>query len=226
MAESSFYANVRWVGWEVGWRFMILVSMFLIGFVYWNWLTAIQALIIPDMPGGTNGPWLIRPDLSFHFGATAVLFVVTVVPLARLLQQLRQREDNRGKSADPGADRRRRLLIIKGNLLGIFYVVALGFSLLSWTVIEEKGIQQRLPWTTRSYSYADITELECIPDGEWNESAKQKGPWYKVKFKSGQILEMSLNNEGETREELSTISKFIADRSGREWAKRADARRE
>ena len=169
---------------------------------------------------------MIRPELSFHFGATAVLFVVTIVPLARLLQQLRQREYARQQSAYPSGSQQRRYLILKGNLLGILYAIALGFYLLSWTVVGEQGIQQRLPWTTRSYSYADITGLENIPDGEWSESVKQKGPWYSVKFKNGQSLTMNLNNEGTTREELTKISTYIAERSGREWAKRSDVRHE
>jgi hypothetical protein len=68
---------------------------------YWFILPVIQSLIIPNAPGGRNGPWVVRPILAFHFGAMAVMAAVTLSLISRPLQRVWAREDSALKT-DPG----------------------------------------------------------------------------------------------------------------------------
>jgi hypothetical protein len=116
-------------------------------------------------------------------------------------------------------------LLFKGLLLLAVYATGLVFYLFSWTIVGPAGIEQRLPWTMLHHEYEDIVSLEMIPDGQRSESIRQNGPWYSIKFKSGRSITLSPDNEGITREELIAMSAYIADRAGRTWLRRSDARR-
>jgi hypothetical protein len=197
------------------------------GICYWFLLPAIQSLIIPNAPGGRNGPWVLRPIVAFRFGAMAVMAAVTVPLLTRPLRRMWAREDAAlGTRYDPFHNRpgKRVLLVVQGFLLLAIYASALLFYLFSWEIIGPDGIEQRLPWTTRHHSFQDIVSLETIPDGERSESITQEGPWYRITFKSGRSISWGSDNEGCTRDELSAMATFIADRSGRAWARRRDSR--
>jgi hypothetical protein len=201
--------------------------MAIVGVGYWFILPAIQALIIPNAPGGNSGPWVVRPILAFHFGAVAVMAAVTLPLLARPLQQLWKHEDAAlGTRYAPfhGRPVKRGLLLIKGFLLLAIYASGMVFYLFSWTIIGPDGIEQRLPWTTLNHSFQDVVTLEKIPEGERSDSIKQNGPWYSIKLKSGRSITLSDNNEGITSDELRALAAYIADRSGRTWARRSDAR--
>jgi len=194
---------------------------------YWFILPVIQSLIIPNAPGGRNGPWVVRPILAFHFGAMAVMAAVTLSLISRPLQRVWAREDSAlGTRYDPfhGQTVNRGLFAVKVFLLLAIYASALVFYLFSWTKIGPDGIEERLPWTTRNYSFQDIVSLETIPDGERSESITQNGPWYSIEFKSGRSITLSDDNEGSMLDELRAMTAYIADHSGQRWVRRSDAR--
>jgi hypothetical protein len=67
--------------------FIFVALLVVVGGCYWFILPAIQSLIIPNAPGGRNGPWVVRPVLAFHFGAAAVMSAVTLPFITRPLQR-------------------------------------------------------------------------------------------------------------------------------------------
>ena len=209
-------------------RVFIRIAMCAIaGVGYWFILPAIQSLIIPNTPGGKNGPWVLRPILAFRFGALVVMTAVTLPLITWPLEKIWTREDAAlGTRYDPFHDRPGKLasLVVKGLLLMVVYASALVFYLLSWEIIGPDGIEQHLPWTTLHHSFQDIEVLETIPDGDRSDSLDKNGPWYSIKLKSGRSISFSEDNEGCTREELSAMAAFIADRSGRAWVRRTDSR--
>jgi hypothetical protein len=207
--------------------FTKFVIFAIVGACYWFMLTGIQALIIPNAPGGPNGPWVVRPILAYHFCAMAVMTAVTVPFIIRPLQRVWTHEDAAlGAQHDPihGRPRMRVLFFVKGFLLLAVYAAGLVFYLFSWTIIGPEGIEEKLPWTTLKHSFRDIGSLETIPDGQRSESLRQDGPWYCINLKSGRSIDLSDGNEGCTRDELSAMTTFIADRSGLAWRRRSDAR--
>lgn len=207
--------------------FISVVILAIVSVCYWFTLPALQSLIVPSVPGGRNGPWVLRPILAFHFGAVVVMASVTVPLITWPLWKVWAREDaTLGTRYDPfqGRPVKRALLVVKSLLLLAIYAAALLFYLLSWEVIGPQGIEQRLPWTTLNHSFQDISSLETIPNGERSESIRQDGPWYSVKFKGGRSFTLSEDNEGTTHEELTAMTAFIAERSGLVWARRSDAR--
>jgi hypothetical protein len=205
------------------WRAVLIVPIFLVAAVcYWFILPVIQWLIIPNAPGGGNGPWVVRPIVAFHFGAMVVLSAVTLPLITRLLKVWR-RDPALGTQHDRSLIR--VPLIAKGLLLLAVYAIGLVFYLFSWNMIGPDGIEEHLPWTTRKHSFQDIVSLETIPDGERSESIHQDGPWYSIKFKSGPSITLSPDNEGSTDDELRAMATYIADRSGLTWERRSDAQK-
>ena len=209
-------------------RAVIGIAIFVaVGACYWFLLPGIQSRIIPDAPGGTNGPWVLRPIFAVHFGAVAVMTTLTMPFIAGPLRRKWQHEDAAlGSRYDPfaGQSVKNVLFLLKGTVLILVYTSALMFYLLSWVTIGSDGIEQHLPWTTLHHSFQDIESLETIPDGERSESIKQNGPWYSVKLQSGRDITWSLENEGITQDELTAMAAFVADRSGLAWERRRDTR--
>jgi hypothetical protein len=230
MTDFMSSSNARDFSGANAMRVVVFVATSAIVFVgYWLMLPRIQSLIIPSISGGDKGPWLVRPDLGFHFGAAAAMAGVTVPVLTWPLDQIWKREDGTlGTRYDPlqKIPAARGILLVKAFFLLAVYVTGLVFYLFSWTLIGPGGIEQRLPWTTRKHSYQDIVWLETIPDGERSNSIAQDGPWYLVRLKDGQSITLSHENEGVTAEELRAMTTYIADRSGIRWARKNDSRRD
>lgn len=198
-----------------------------VGACNWLLLPVIQSLIIPKAPGGANGPWVIRPILAFHFGAMAVMTAVSLPMLLAPLQRRWKRDDTAaGTRYDPFPNRplKRIPIIVAGLLLLLVYGAGLLFYLFSWTTIGPEGIVERLPWGTRHRAFQDIESLETIPDGMRSDALKKNGPWYRIKLRSGRIIDLSLDNEGLTSEDLTAVTAFVAARSRVAWARRTDAR--
>ena len=194
---------------------------------YWFILPGIQSQIIPDAPGGTNGPWVLRPIFAFRFGALAVMASVTFPIIVGLLERRWKHGDAASESGyDLFAGRpvERARFVFKGVLLLIIYAAALMFYLLTWETIGPDGMERHLPWTTLHHSFQDIASLETIPDGERSDSLKQNGPWYSINLRSGRSITWSLDNEGITQDELTAITTFVAQRSGLAWVRRSDTR--
>jgi len=207
--------------------FIMLGILAIAGICYWFILPTVQSLVIPAVPGGRNGPWLVRPILAFHFGAVAVMATVTVPFLTRPLRKLWSQEDaSLGTRYDPFHDQTagRFLFVIKGSLLLVVYALGLIFYMFSWSTIGPDGIEERLPWKTRKHPFRDIVWLEMIPKGERSESIRQNGPWYSVQFRGGRYMTLSGDNEGCGPDELRAITAYIAERSQLKWERRRDAR--
>jgi hypothetical protein len=211
------------------WRvFMTAPILAVVGVCYWFILPVIQSLIIPNAPGGENGPWVVRPILAFHFGAMAVMSAATLPVVLQLLRKACGSKDAAlGAQYDPlhGRPLIRGLLFFKAFLLFAVYASALVFYLFSWKMIGPDGIEEHLPWTTRKHSFQDIVSLETIPDGERSESIRQDGPWYSIKFKNGPPITLSEDNEACTHDELLAMTTYIADRSGLKWERKSDAQK-
>jgi hypothetical protein len=204
-----------------------IAILVVVGACYWFMLPAIQSQIIPDAPGGTNGPWVLRPIFAFRFIAVGVMASVTLPFITGPLRRKWKHEDAAtGSRYDPFAGRPvdRSFFMFKGVLLLIIYAAAPVFYLLSWETIGPGGIEQHLAWTTRHHSFQDIASLETIPDGERSESINRDGPWYSIRLRSGRSITWSLDNEGITQDELTAITTFVAQRSGLEWVRRSDTR--
>jgi hypothetical protein len=209
--------------------FLLFATLAAVGGAYWFLLPGIQTLFIPSAPGGVVGPWVIRPIVAIHAGAAAVMACVTVPLILGPLQRRWQHEDAAlGTRYNPLHDRplARAGYTVKGWLLVVIYAFALVFYLFSWTTIGPDGIEERVPWTTRTRSFQNIKSLETIPVGQRSDSIAQPGPWYSMNFRSGGSLTLSLDNEGTTPEELTAITSLIAKQSGLAWLPRPDARPE
>ena len=110
-------------------------------------------------------------------------------------------------------------------ILGLIYAAALLFYLFSWAFIGPAGIEQRLPWGHNDHSFDQITSLEMIPGGMRSDKLVKNGPWYSVEFAdNSRSFTFGDDNEGCSEAELSAMAKFIAQRSGKLWRVRADAR--
>lgn len=226
MSQTETPQNLRGFSRTDASRAFIIVPMLgAVGAGYWFLLPVIQSLIIPSAPGGREGPWVVRPILAAHFGATAVLAAVTLPLITGPLRALWKREDAAlGTQFDPYRDQpvKHGAMVVKGLLLAI-YASGLVFYLFSWTKIGPDGIEQHLPWATLHHAFEDIESLEMIPEGGRSNSMKQDGPWYSVTFPSGRFLTLSTDNEGTSRDELRAMAAFIAKRSRLDWARKREA---
>src|SRR6266566_9497483 len=160
-----------------GKRSIIMVAIFaLVGGCYWFMLPGVQSQLVPNAPGASAGPWVLRPILAFHFGAVAVMASVSLPVIARPLRSRWRREDAAlGTRYDYFHARpvTRFVFISRGILLLLIYASGLTFYLFSWTAIGPAGIEQRLPWGTLHHSFGDIMSLEVIPAGERSDAMKQ-----------------------------------------------------
>src|SRR6266480_4844722 len=78
-----------------------------VGVCYWFLLPVVQSLIFPRTPGGTTGPWMVRPILAMHFCAVAAMTCVTAPIISRRLRRRWKREDaTMGSRYDPFPGRR------------------------------------------------------------------------------------------------------------------------
>jgi hypothetical protein len=208
---------------------MVLVLAIMLAATACNWLllAAIQWLIIPKATGGKDGPWVIRPILALHFGGAAVMAAFTLpVILMPMKRRWKRADAESGTRYDPFHNRpvKRIIIFVQGTVLLFVYGACLVFYLLSWTTIGPDGITERVPWGTRHHSFKDIESLERIPDGMRSEALTQNGPWYNIKLRGDRRIDLSLDNEGVTLDDLTAMTDFVAVRSGRSWATRSDAR--
>lgn len=193
----------------------------------WFVLPVIQSWIIPRAPGGVHGPWVIRPEGSLHFAATAISTAVTA---AFIFQPLKKRwrhvDAERGTEWRPHSGRpvRRALFLLKALFLSVIYAFGFALYIFSWTTIGPSGIEQRLPWTKLAFTFHDIAALETIPEGDRSESIQQNGPWYAIHFKTGRYIALSEDNEGLSPDELRSIVAFVAEGVGLDWKPREDSR--
>lgn len=226
MNEAQFPGRTRRFGRADAMRAVIsLVLVAVFAGLYWIALPSLQARFLPDVPGGEDGPWIVRPILAMRFGAMAVMTAVTLPFAMRPLHRLWKQEDaSRGTRLKPLRPWTRLAVFIKGFLLLAIYGMALAFYLLSWLVISPEGIEQRLPWTTLRHSFDDIATLQTIPEGERSERLDENGPWYSIQLKSGRVITVGLSNEGVTLEELQAMTDLVSEKAGQEWQRRADSK--
>ena len=194
---------------------------------YWFLLPIIQSHLIPSAPGGRNGPWIVRPILAFRFGAVAILASVSGPLLLRPLTRAWQRDNAAlGTRYDPFADQpfQRIRMLFGGFVLLAVYASALVFYLFSWKFIGPVGIEEHLPWETRTHAYREIAALQMLPEGQRSDSLRKNGPWYEIRFHNGRHMNFGEDNEGATRDSLAAIAAFIAEQSGLKWQARPDAR--
>ena len=206
---------------------IVLTIVAALGIANWFALPAIQRFFIPRSPDAIHGPWIVRPITAFRFCAMAVLSGVTYPFIYSRLQKRWSREDaESGEFSEPPAwqSATRTWLLARAALLFVIYLAGLLFYLLSWSKVGPDGIESHLPWTVHRHSFEEVVALETIPQGQRSESITQNGPWFRIKFQRGNSLDLSLENEGMTEEELDAVTSYIAKRSGRQWESRRDTR--
>ena len=228
MTTENRPVAVRKISGADRWRAISMLAIFAgVGAGYWLLLPGIQSLIIPDGPGGKDGPWVIRPIVAIHAVSAGLLAALTVVFILVPLRKRWACEDAAlGTRYDPlqGQSMLRVVLLLKGSLLMLVYAAGLAFYLFSWEIVGPDGILEHVPWATRKYAFQEVAMLEYIPDGERSDFLVRNGPWYAVTLKDARRIAFSLDNEGMTPEELVALTAMIADRTGLAWMKVPDAR--
>jgi hypothetical protein len=208
-------------------RGAIVLVLLAVVFATWFFLLPwIQAAILPTAPGGSTGPWVIRPIVAVHFCACAILSAVTL-PL--LMTRLRIRWNAADAAAGTRFDPfRNRLggkvgIFVAGGALLLIYAAALLLYLRCWDEVGPAGIQGRMPWGRKCHSFDQITSLKMIPSGMHSDGVARDGPWRRVVFVDGHTFIFGHENEGCSEAEVSAIARFIAERSGHAWRALADA---
>jgi len=203
-----------------------VISLLLLGATFGLWylvLPVVQRLIIPGAPGGTTGPWIIRPGWPLLFGSCVVAAAVSVPLLGRRLRQQWTAQDLAAGTkyvpfGNPAVKAAHNLaLYIKGIILLLIYASALLFYLFSWGVVGPSGIEQKVPWGARVHAFDQIVSLQMIPKGEHNDELNADGPWYSAAFSDGSAFTFDASDGGVSDSELTAIAKFVADRSGKNW---------
>jgi hypothetical protein len=146
--------------------------------------------------------------------------------MKRLAKRWKAKDAAAGTRYDPFRNRPFGKLgpMVAGGALAFVYASALAFYLFSWTVVSPAGIEDRLPWGRRNHAFDQIASLEVIPDGMHSNELARYGPLHTVTFADGRKFTFGDENEGCSKAEVSTIAKFIAERSKQTWRVRADAR--
>jgi hypothetical protein len=191
----------------------IIIAIFAaVGVVYWFVLPVVQTLLLPDAPGGTSGPWIVRPEKTTHIFTVMALGAVTTPLLVWPLSRVWKRQDIALGSKYVSFQRRTAwfyAVMIQGLLLAVVYASAILFYLFSWTVISPDGIEQHLPWTTRKYPFQSVSSLRI--------SRRNNDLVYEIYTQDGNYLPFSKSNEGTTSDELAAMTAFIAARTGQQW---------
>jgi hypothetical protein len=190
-------------------------------------LAWIQGLILPVLPGGAQGPWLIRPILALHLAASAVVTcVLGPVLMINLRRQWKAQDVAAGSRYDPYAHRplRKLSLMAVGLVIAVMYGMGGLFYLMSWQVVGPEGIEMRSPWGRKNYAFNEIRWLDTIPAGMHSNSLGRGGPWYQVQFMDGNKMSFGSDNEKSSTAELATIASYIATQSKRRWQVYDDAR--
>ena len=227
MNSSGNQSTPRKLGRTDAKRGAVSVAILALVFVVWYFLLPlIQGAIVPSLPGGTTGPWVIRPILAFRFGASAIASVASVAFLTQRLRNRWKAEDAAiGTHYEPYSGfAGKAAYTIKGVLLMIIYAGSMLFYLLSWDIVGPAGIELHHPWGQRKYSFNEVESIETIANGMRSDKLAQNGPWYSVKFSDGYHFTFSKDNERCSEAELSDMATFIAAQSHRMLTPRDDSR--
>lgn len=184
-------------------------------------LPYIQKAVIPTAPGGTTGPWVVRPIAADHYVACAAFTAASMGFIMLVRAPFRKRRNAVGTAAGTGhvSFYRQPFAKTKVFIANFAMVVVLAsmvtFYFRSWTVFEPGGIEVQSPWGYKKYSYDQIKSLETVPDGF--RSGPTAGPSYTITLDHGLVINLSLRNEGCSKTDLSAIAAFIAEQSKRTW---------
>jgi hypothetical protein len=210
-------------------RTAIMLVMFMVSFPVWYVLLPwFQSAIIPTMPGGQEGPWLVRPALVLHLLGSAFLSVALLPFLATFLRRDWKEQDSAdGSRYDPfhGRPWRKATLWFKCIVLLLIYGTMVPFYLYSWTTVTEGGIETQSPLGRKSYTFTQIRSLQTIPRGMHSRKMRKYGPWYRVEFTDGREFNFDPGAEGSSDSEQSAMAGFISKYSGQFWRNVPDARR-
>jgi hypothetical protein len=183
-------------------------------FAFWFLLPTVRGLLLPEAEPGS---WIVGPHRALRFGACTIISAVTLPLALRPLQRGWRERDlaTRGAPLDPLASRpgTRVGLLIKGGLLFVVYTVCAAFYWISYTRVSPDGIAVRSPLGTRSYSYSQIEALERAAPAA-GEAEK-----YTIRFSDSSWAHFSADHEGTTALAIERIAAYVADRSGRRWAR-------
>lgn len=203
-------------------RTLLATPIFIAAAAVWFFiLPYIQAALIPEVSGGAKGPWLIRPTLAARVAGSLFLGGITYFAVTIRLRK-------KWKEADALTGRPAPSPIIT-FVIYLFVAKYLAFSglflatyLFSWSIIRHDGIDVRMPWGTRSYSFAQVRalRLEPLPFADENEKYG-----YEVQFFDGQTCWFIRKTEGLTEADLSVIVPFLAKQTGKNWQVVSTAKR-
>ncbi|MEM7782796.1 MAG: hypothetical protein AAF939_07230 [Planctomycetota bacterium] len=225
LSEDSAQLSARKYSWIDAKRFIIFMSILAILTVFfWFLVPNIQAQILPQAPGGKNGPWVVKPHWNAHVAAS-VFFAAMIHPLFMIpLAEFWEREDiSLGSEWKPSIELPKWEIYIRAGL----FLTAFSFGMLmyfaSWVEIGPDGVDKRFLWMNRHFSFEDVELLEMVADGDYSESSNEYGPWYRIKSENG-FATFGLGNEGLTVEDLSAIASFVSDKVQLVWRRKSDSR--
>lgn len=208
--------------------------LFLLAVVFAVWYFILlwsRELIVPTVPGGRTGPWLVYPNIAARFCACAFLAAVSLpFVMTRLRKRWNAQDAAAGTQYDPYRDRPLAKIgpFLAGGILAVLYGIALLAYFSDWTVVGPAGIDERFLWRRRAHSFDQIKSLEIVSRAlrrDEDHLVGNSGPWHKVEFTDGRIFDFGPENEGCSDADISAIEKFIADRSGKTWRVRGGAGR-
>jgi hypothetical protein len=210
-------------------RGAIMLVVMLLSFALWYvLLPLLQSAILPAMPDGQDGPWLVRPARELRILASAFLSAA-LLPLLSVHFRRAWKEQDRveGSRYDPfhGRPWRKARVWLAGSVLLFIYGACVPFYLYSWHTVSANGIERRSPLGGSRHAFAQIHSLEMIPPGTYSKAFRKYGPWYHVEFVDGAEFNFDRGNEGSAPSELAAIARYIARQSGKTWRTAPDARK-
>ena len=190
-----------------------------IGIIFYL-LPLLQQFVIPKLPGGTQGPWVLRPNLKVHgIASIAAAFISVRIAQIYLARRRRDQDAAKGTQHEPSHGRpfdnaykalkNGAILLILGSFLPAYFY--------SCTLITENGIEVRTLLGPERHTFAEVAVLRTIPSGMYNTTISRGGPWYGIGFADGTSCTFGALNEGITEAELSAIALFISQRTGESW---------
>jgi hypothetical protein len=225
--EPAFYSPSS--GMNETARTAIILAVVVASFPAWYFLLpCIQSVLIPSMPGGNAGPWIVRPAHIMHLLGSGFL-AISMWPLVSLLlpRAPAQPAATREARFDPFADRPnlKAEIWVKSIAMLLIYAAMVPLYLYSWNAVTADGMERQSPLGRTTHTFAEIKSLETIPAGMHSRKLRKDGPWYRVNFTDGREFTFAPGNEGTTDAEQSAMARFISQHSGQRWQTVSDTQR-
>jgi hypothetical protein len=189
------------------------------GFVSFEALPILQHLATSRLTPDIGRLAIVHPIIVIRlFCAVVTTTFATTLILAKLAERWREHDTKQVVKEN---------LIVKYIMIFILSVILslslIGYSRCRYQFESDHVLVYRL-FDYKRMTYNDITTLTMLPPGEWSDSVREEGPWYRIVFREGYRMDISHRNEGISEEELHVLAIKISERSGKAWGRFGDAR--